>query len=554
MVSKITFLIIALASLSFQSEAGTYFVRTNGFTSGTHSGLSWVNAFNGPQGVTYATAATNTLVYQGNQTNYVGHINVQSDNWHIVPASGTATEIAAAGWEAGFAGPVTIYSTNSNLIQCNSVNGVDIDGGLTTNFTFRLVTPNTDNNPAYLINPTAGASHIRVEYFKAYGLNTNVADSPVAGDRRLFNSSTLVSDIYIGHFEAAYFDTFFSSGNINNFTVEYGFLYENWAKPGGPHNNMDQTFGVTNCVFQFNIIARYFVEGHMMCFVSPSDAINQSWDIRGNLWIGGGSNATRAVTSQYVYNNNNIRIYNNTFVGLSTYCMGLETNINGGITYGTEWGPGCFFSNNIVIACGGNGVTNVGFHLGFDDYTLSDFPTLSGSHSIVGAGNNIFVDYAGQNFHIVTNFGALFPRGKGVDMSAFGFTHDMDGYQFGTNGAWDIGAFVANASSADITPPTVTFVTPTSSPTYATSASSIAIAGTATDNVALSSVTATNTTTGQAITLLGTGSWSGTASFQVGANVIVVTAKDTSNNTGTGTLTVTYTPVIAADTLCCLQQ
>jgi len=102
---------------------------------------------------------------------------------------------------------------------------------------------------------------------------------------------------------------------------------------------------------------------------------------------------------------------------------------------------------------------------------------------------------------------------------------------------------------ADPTPPTMTITTPTSSPTYTASSSSLSIGGTASDNFTgpfgVTQVTWANSL-GGAGTCSGTTSWSASGiSLSSGQNVITVTARDQAGNTGTDTLTVAYTPAPA---------
>ena len=96
--------------------------------------------------------------------------------------------------------------------------------------------------------------------------------------------------------------------------------------------------------------------------------------------------------------------------------------------------------------------------------------------------------------------------------------------------------------SSDTTPPAVSITSPTSSPTYATSSGSLGIGGSASDNVAVTQVTWANNRGGSG-TATGTSTWSVAGiALQSGSNVITVTARDAAGNTGTETLTVTYTP------------
>jgi hypothetical protein len=93
--------------------------------------------------------------------------------------------------------------------------------------------------------------------------------------------------------------------------------------------------------------------------------------------------------------------------------------------------------------------------------------------------------------------------------------------------------------TADIS---ISITSPTSNPTYSTGSSSLSIGGTVSDNVAVTSVSWTNSLGGSG-TCSGTNTWSKSGIvLSSGQNIITVTAKDVTGNTGTDTLTVTYTP------------
>jgi hypothetical protein len=96
--------------------------------------------------------------------------------------------------------------------------------------------------------------------------------------------------------------------------------------------------------------------------------------------------------------------------------------------------------------------------------------------------------------------------------------------------------------SSDTQDPTVTITSPTSSPTYAISNSTINIGGSSSDNVGVTQVTWANNRGGSG-SASGTTSWSvANISLQEGHNIITVTAHDAASNTGSDTLTITYSP------------
>ena len=103
---------------------------------------------------------------------------------------------------------------------------------------------------------------------------------------------------------------------------------------------------------------------------------------------------------------------------------------------------------------------------------------------------------------------------------------------------------VVTVGNADVTPPTVAITSPTSSPTFTTNTSSMALGGTASDNVGVTQVTWMNSRGGNG-TATGTTSWTAGVALQTGANVLTVQARDAAGNTATATLTVTLTDTFA---------
>jgi len=95
---------------------------------------------------------------------------------------------------------------------------------------------------------------------------------------------------------------------------------------------------------------------------------------------------------------------------------------------------------------------------------------------------------------------------------------------------------------SDTIAPTATITSPTTASTYATASPSITLAGTATDNVGVTQVTWANNRGGSG-TASGTTSWTAAGiALQPGSNIITITSRDAAGNTGTDTITVTYTP------------
>lgn len=104
----------------------------------------------------------------------------------------------------------------------------------------------------------------------------------------------------------------------------------------------------------------------------------------------------------------------------------------------------------------------------------------------------------------------------------------------------DIGSY--EVPGGDITNPAITITQPTTNATYGTSSAALTtLGGTASDDVALSSVACVNDRGGSG-SVTGLTSWSSsTVTLSSGANVLTCTATDSSSNTASDVLTVTYT-------------
>jgi hypothetical protein len=109
-----------------------------------------------------------------------------------------------------------------------------------------------------------------------------------------------------------------------------------------------------------------------------------------------------------------------------------------------------------------------------------------------------------------------------------------------TESAWSAPMSFNVGGTTDVTPPNVAITSPASA--ISVTSPSISLAGTASDNVGVTSVTWTNNMGGSG-SASGTTSWSiANVALQAGANVIMVTARDAANNTRQASVTVTYTP------------
>ena len=99
--------------------------------------------------------------------------------------------------------------------------------------------------------------------------------------------------------------------------------------------------------------------------------------------------------------------------------------------------------------------------------------------------------------------------------------------------------FTWTIAAADTTVPVVTITSPTTGTAFTTSAASLTLAGTTSDNIAITQVSWANNRGGSG-TATGTTSWTATVALQSGVNVVTVTARDAAGNSATDTVTVTF--------------
>jgi hypothetical protein len=98
-------------------------------------------------------------------------------------------------------------------------------------------------------------------------------------------------------------------------------------------------------------------------------------------------------------------------------------------------------------------------------------------------------------------------------------------------------------------PPTVAITSPTTSSTFRTSASSLTLGGTASDNIGVTQVRWANNRGGSG-TATGATNWTASGiGLQTGTNVLTITARDAAGNTATDTVTVTRETTAAALTI-----
>lgn len=462
MRSRIGYLLgVSLAFLSvFHASARDFYLRAG--ATGANNGTDWNNAWNNTTSITWGSVGPGDTIwiaggdYAKLTVGATGATNapitlrrVRSTN--SVPAS-------APGWNNSFDSQPTIHEIvwlNDNVGSWFTVDG-QIDAG--------ILVPNNTAGEDYAIHLYAnGAHYIVLQYLDIKGPSS---PTPVVhnGDTRAItlnpHGGATCYGARVSYCRLRGDVSALLIGGQNGLIFEHNKIYDNYIVNGSdvcchPNAVVSTAAASRNVHFRYNEIWDWEVEGIMWL------SANDHWYIYGNLWHDGAGTVSRVMEPQasvdFVY------VFNNTFVNVPAYC--IRTDLGG-------WGANCASSNNIYFAVGGAH----GFNKGQDDYDLSN-GSNSETHGIGGATSGIFVNYAGGNYHIVSNTAAGFPRNHGAPLTA-PMNIDFDGLIHGVDGAWDIGAFEFNSGVIDTTPPTVTVTVPADS---ATVSNVVSLNATATD-------------------------------------------------------------------------
>ncbi len=222
---------------------------------------------------------------------------------------------------------------------------------------------------------------------------------------------------------------------------------------------------------------------------------------------------------------------------------------------GTATGTASWSASAIALQAGSNVVTvtarDAAGNTASDllTVTVNAPPTLASianQSTMVGVSTTLQLVGSDANGHALTHTATGLPTGLSIAASSgliSGAPSVVGNYSVTarvSDGALSASrTFTWSVVAPDSTLPVVRITGPTTATTFTTTTGTIALSGTASDNVGVTQVSWVNSRGGTG-NATGTTTWNATVALQGGSNTLTVTARDAAGNTSTDVLTVTY--------------
>ncbi|MBI1936260.1 VCBS repeat-containing protein [Candidatus Woesearchaeota archaeon] len=488
-----------------------FYVRPKGNVYGSGNGLDWNNAWSDVTAINWnAVSAGDTIWIAGGSYGVltIGKSGTAGNPIKIYRVRATdPVPTSAAGWSASYDSTVTMVRVVSESRSYWTLDGRVPHIGIS------VVNPSLTSHGVYL--GTSNWSGITLTNLLLSGPVPDNTISGVTEQIRAIHYNGYQgsgSGLTVSYSTLEKYPNLALLININNVLIEHNKFQKNYRGSGSVHPGVMSVIGLTNVKFRFNEITEWQAEGIMMDFIGAGDAVNDNWDIYGNLWHDSIAGSTNNILTAQYKPQTNIRLYSNTVVNS---WLGIIVG-NGG-----SWASSSISRNNLIYFA--QTYTTLDFPGGDNDYNYGNAPAR-GAHSISNLSSNVFANYAGRDYRIVSTIGAGYPRDKGVALGS------LYGVDFAGNtriGAWDIGAYEYTGITplVDTTPPIVTsFSIPSTSNSLTVPISLF----TATDNVAVTGYLVTETATAPAASAAG---WTASAPpsytfSSAGAKTLYAWAKD----------------------------
>lgn len=402
--------VLFLLAVSGMALAANWYVRPSG---GSGSGTNWNTAWNGFGAITWASVSCGDTIWVagGTYTTTLSPAKTCASNTqlNVRRARSDATECTgAAGWNSGF--DDVVKTTADTGVSWGSSDWIVVSGRTTAagggNGWEIDLTARTSGTG--VLSKNGAASNNTIEYFYIHG--------PTAGnhsaDMRAFDYVGGGNGHTISHGQITYMESAIYLVGMSNTLIEYVDFSRIQTSSSLHPNTIIQWDPSSGTVIRYNKFHDELGEG---IFFEQTGGVS-------NVLIYGNQFYNTDKVIEVFANVPNLRVFNNTFY-----------NISWSIFTGGSCGSGSEVRNNLVISSG----------------TWGSCGTQS--NNLVQSSPNPFVASGSQDFHILSNTGAGYPRNAGTNLSAF-FSTDRDGVTFGADGTWDIGAY--EYASGLLAPPT----------------------------------------------------------------------------------------------------
>lgn len=425
-------IIAGLALIGAAAHAANWYVRPNGGSYSPNDGKSWNTAFNGFSGVPWSTVACGDTIWVAGGTYTQDLLPAKkctsSARLSIRRArSDAAGATSGTGWSSSF--DDTVHQTNGAGIAFNGDwDYITISGRTTAtggaNGWWIDMRGRTQGAGIEIANG-ASADYNTMEYMDLQGPGAiNYTGDGRGIDATPFSSATgnVFSHMRIFDWESAIYHA-----GINGSTFEYLDVFDimaaNWSTW---HPNGIYTSGSKDVIVRYSKFhkgPKGYGVGEGIFFEQSGGSAN--WKIYGNIFYDLNSTGLKAIEITSAVPG--LQIYNNTFDNIIV--PGVYVN-GGSCASGSATKNNLSYATSPPDTCGSTS----------NNLTISSAPMP-------------FVSRASRDYRIVATTGASYPRNAGANLAGV-FLTDMNGSVFGTDGAWDIGAYEYDPDTGTpITPP-----------------------------------------------------------------------------------------------------
>lgn len=401
-------------SLIAQAQAANWYVRPSG---GSGSGTSWTAAWNGFNGINWASVSAGDTIWVagGTFTSALspGKSGTSGARIAVRRARSDSTECTgAAGWSASYGSTIN-QNGITGISATTTTSYITISGRTTaTGGSNGWVITNTSLGGVGIDLMGGTTNYLLIEYIDVVGgvhTTTSISNSDSRGINDRGGDST---DHTYSHVNVRGFCSTIYVCGVTNFVFEYGSMYDISPTDIGPSchpNTIYIGWRMNHGIVRYNKFYSNDGEG-----VVWSDGTGNGpwddWKLYGNLFYDLNLGYSKAMGIQEA-TVTNLKIWNNTFY--NNYATLYNSD-------GGTCGTGSENRNNI----GGGNIT------------------CGTASNNLDPSDAMFLNLAARDFHIVSTTGTGYPRNAGTTLSSDGYiNYDRDLVLRGGDGTWDIGAF-----------------------------------------------------------------------------------------------------------------